>query len=176
MNKEIWRKAIWFNEKTKQWTDFDGTYYVSNKGNVKRVIHGKEYILAQHRRAKQYDYLCVKPNNHTVNVHKLVAFAFPEICGEYFEGAQVNHKDENPLNNCAENLEWCTPAYNNHYGHRIEKTSIKIKQIKDSVVINEFKSLREAERETGINHVSISNCCKKKPHYNTAGGFSWEFV
>lgn len=176
MDQEIWKKAIWFNEKIKQWTDFDKKYYVSNHGRVKSIIRAKEHILIQNNRTRYYDYLCVKLNGHTVSVHKLIAFAFPEICGEYFEGAQVNHKDENPLNNCAENLEWCTPSYNVHYGHRTEKTSHKIKQIKDGVLINVFKSVREAERKTGIYHSSISNCCKKKPHYNSAGGFSWEFA
>jgi hypothetical protein len=29
---------------------------------------------------------------------------------------QINHKDENKLNNCADNLEWCTAKYNINYG------------------------------------------------------------
>ncbi len=44
---------------------------------------------------------------------------------------QVNHKDENRLNNMADNLEWCTQLYNNHYGTHSEKTiSGRTKQCK----------------------------------------------
>jgi hypothetical protein len=33
----------------------------------------------------------------------------------------VNHKDENAVNNCVNNLEWCTAKYNLSYGNRIDK-------------------------------------------------------
>ena len=36
--------------------------------------------------------------------HILVAKAFPEICGEWFEGCDVHHKDGNKMNNVPENL------------------------------------------------------------------------
>lgn len=51
-------------------------------------------------------------------VHRLVSEAFipnPDALPE------VNHKDENPLNNCVDNLEWCTSTYNNNYGTHKEK-------------------------------------------------------
>lgn len=40
---------------------------------------------------------------------------------------------------------------------------------------HEYESAREAERQTGIRHNSIMNCCKKSEKYNTAGGFYWHF-
>lgn len=39
-----------------------------------------------------------------------------------------------------------------------------------------YSSINEASRETGINKKQISGCCRKVPHYNTAGGFRWEYV
>lgn len=39
-----------------------------------------------------------------VKVSHLVARAFPEICGEWFEGCEVDHIDTNRLNNNAYNL------------------------------------------------------------------------
>jgi hypothetical protein len=53
---------------------------------------------------------------------------------------------------------------------------IKVKQILNNVVINEFVSLREAERETGVPHGNISKCCQKNKGYKTAGGFQWEAI
>ena len=46
-----------------------------------------------------------KPRQRFISV--LVAKAFPEICGEWFEGAEVDHKDTDTQNNTAENLRVC---------------------------------------------------------------------
>lgn len=42
-------------------------------------------------------------------------------------------------------------------------------------IINEFQSIRHAERETDIHRAHISKCCNNKPNHNTAGGFKWKF-
>ncbi|MDY5668903.1 MAG: zinc-ribbon domain-containing protein [Bacilli bacterium] len=39
----------------------------------------------------------------------------------------------------------------------------------------EYESAREAERQTGVGHSKIMNCCYKKEKYKTAGGFYWHF-
>ena len=40
---------------------------------------------------------------------------------------QVNHKDENKTNNNSNNLEWCTVAYNNTYGTRLQRQANTLK-------------------------------------------------
>ena len=110
-------------------------------------------------------------------VHRLVAFAFlekPKDCD------QINHIDEDKENNCVNNLEWCTVEYNLKYGTRGKKVGEKLKtalaipvlQMKDGIVINQFISMIEASRMTGICQGSISNCCKGKR--KNAGGYQWK--
>lgn len=46
-------------------------------------------------------------------IHRLVAEAFIPNPDNL---PSINHKDENRTNNRADNLEWCTVAYNSTYG------------------------------------------------------------
>jgi group I intron endonuclease len=41
-------------------------------------------------------------------------------------------------------------------------------------IIKQYECVRDAERETSIDHSSISRCCRNKQ--KTAGGYIWEFV
>lgn len=43
-------------------------------------------------------------NGKRISTYVLVAKAFPEICGEWFEGCEVHHLDRNPSNDKADNL------------------------------------------------------------------------
>lgn len=97
---------------------------------------------------------------------------------------QVNHKDENCINNCADNLEWCTQEYNNNYGTHNEKirrtrrtnynnnTSKKVFQydLKNNL-IKIFPSGKEVQRQLGFDQSCISACCLGK--LKTYKGFIW---
>lgn len=120
--EEIWRDI----------EGYEGKYQVSNKGRVKScdiVINNRLYkgvILSQrHKENNPKSYMTVNLKKNSIGktkfVHRLVAYAFQDICGEYFCGGQVNHKDEDKMNNCAENLEWVTAQYNSNYGERNNK-------------------------------------------------------
>ena len=39
-----------------------------------------------------------------------------------------------------------------------------------------YSCINEAARDTGIRKEQISGCCKKRPHYNTAGGYHWQYA
>lgn len=99
-----------------EWRDiegYEGLYQVSNLGRVKSVdrIHTYEAfgkiinrsikgkVLKGNKSGTKRDYwfvgLCKENVVNQQYIHRLVAKAFPEICGEQFEGAEINHKDEN---------------------------------------------------------------------------------
>lgn len=45
---------------------------------------------------------------------------------------------------------------------------------KDGIYLRTWDGMREAEKELGINHSSISKCCRKQQ--KTAGGFIWCYI
>ena len=47
---------------------------------------------------------------------------------------------------------------------------------KDGTLIQEYGSIREAERVTKISSASITMCCKNHPNYSHAGGFVWKYA
>tara|TARA_R110000737_G_scaffold91737_1_gene124363 strand:- start:7 stop:411 length:405 start_codon:yes stop_codon:yes gene_type:complete len=53
--------------------------------------------------------LCSNNVVKQISIHRLVAEIY--VPG-YFEGAHVDHIDNNPLNNHYSNLQWCTKEYN----------------------------------------------------------------
>ena len=158
------------------WRDikgYEGLYQISNKGRVKSLYNGSERIL------KLYDngdgYLNAILYKNTVAQHKLVHRLVAEVFITNPDNKlQVNHKDENKLNNCVENLEWITHIDNCNYGTRNERISRKILQYsKSGEFIREWQSAAEVERELNINHSNIASCCKCKR--KSAGGFVWRY-
>lgn len=113
-------------------------------------------------------------------VHRLVAIAFPEICGEWFDGAEVNHKDENPQNCFADNLEICTKSYNCSYGNRnkkrIEKLYKKIVCLKNGQVVKTYPSVADANRDFGKAKSAGNIHSALKGYTKHAYGYEWKFA
>lgn len=108
------------------WKDvpnYEGIYQASNLGRIKQsqynhilkpILHNRYYCvgLSKDGKVKQY------------RLHRLIAETFIPNPDNL---PQVNHKDENKLNNNVDNLEWCDSKYNNNYGTkgaRISKTKM----------------------------------------------------
>lgn len=96
---------------------FEGLYEVSDWGRVKsfpKTTRKSEKIIGR-KRGDYYEVTLWKNKKEELRtgVHCLVAKAFIPNPNNY---PIVNHKDENPSNNCVENLEWCTYPYNVTYG------------------------------------------------------------
>ena len=160
---------------------YDGLYEVSNLGNVKSLRSGK--LLKQASNKDGYKMVSLTKNGKSrgFSVHRLVALTFiPNSQGL----PEVNHKDENPSNNCADNLEWCTRKYNLNYGGYRERMSKTQKEIgthnksvsaydKDGKFVKSYDSITKAEDELGIGNNCISQCLRGKQ--KTAGGYIWKY-
>lgn len=108
-------------------------------------------------------------------VHRLVATAFipnPQNL------PYVNHKDENKLNNCVNNLEWCTASYNLTYGkgyhtrnktHSKTKTKFKYVAYKDGKIVGEY--LHKDLKLKGYSQGSIYQAIKNG---RLSYGFHWK--
>lgn len=98
------------NENWRPVKSFEGVYWVSDKG---RVTNGKIILRGF---INNSGYHCMDLSIHGSRsrtlVHRLVATAFHPNTDNLPE---VNHIDENKLNNAKENLEWCTASHNKRH-------------------------------------------------------------
>ena len=187
MMEEIWKDI----------EGYEGIYQVSNLGrvrsldrNVPALNHKTGEICDYFRKGcilKQAEvfegYLAVNITNAekkriSAFVHRLVAKAF--VPG-YFDGADVNHKDENKRNNRADNLEWCDRQYNINYGTgkwRREKFNARpVEQLTtDGKVIARYDNISQAARALGCDPSTINAVCRGKPRCNTAKGYRWRYA
>lgn len=166
--KEIWKPVV----------GYEGMYEVSNLGRVKslpKYNYKTERIMKQNRNKRDGRcsvILCKSPTAHKrINIHRMVAIAFVDNPNGYTE---INHIDEDPSNNRADNLEWCSRDYNMHYGKMPEfyeslKTPIKASTEDWSVV---FAGFADAEKSGYMRHKIIYAMKQGIKAY----GCRWEYV
>lgn len=160
-------------------------YKISNLGNLRnkrnKLIAGS-IDSDGYRRFSLY----VNGKMKYVPCHRLVAIQF---IANYDNKPQVNHKDGNKLNNSISNLEWVTSKENVLHSYKtglkkpskanlgnfgINSTRHKdcIQISKDGFIIEQYDSIMDAKRKTGISNVSISRVISGK--LKQAGGYLWQ--
>lgn len=162
------------NEEWRVIADTQGEYWISSLGRVMSKKRGRTWILKPVRNGNYLSVdLCVQGVHRTMLVHRLVAEAFiPNECNY----SEVNHKDEDPHNNCVYNLEWCTRKYNHAYGTARERnvqSKRKVVQQLDPItgaVIREYSSLTAATKAVGC---GINNCVTGR--CTMAHGYQWRY-
>lgn len=167
---------------------FHGIYEVSNLGGIRRSGNkakrktptGKRGYPVFSVRGWMFDPPKSPDRSFPVYVHTCVALAFLPNGSNL---PQVNHKDGNKENNCVENLEWCSAKQNLLHARKtgLHKSDgdKAVLQIKDGVVVAEYKSASRASRETGICRTTICNVANHRVcngrHNYSAGGYQWEW-
>jgi hypothetical protein len=178
---EIWKDVI----------GYEGLYRVSNYGKVNSLNygnHGFSKLLTPKKNNKGYLWIELRKNGKPKQflLHRLVAGHFIENPYGY---PIINHKDENPLNNHADNLEWCDNSYNVTYflarhtrkqrnGCRsgvAYRTFDKVAQYDmNGNLIKIWDSCVQIKHVWGKNEHSVRECCLGKR--KTAYGFKWAFA
>lgn len=159
--------------------DFEGFYQVSNYGNVKSLERIVECSNGRQRLCKEKVLKLRKNNNgyldvhlykegkgKTMKVHRLVAQAFIDNPSNH---PIISHKDENPLNNCVSNLEWCTQEYNINYGTRNERMAATKKEN------GQYERIAATNKVNGhyehLAELSKLRCSKPVFQYSISGDF-----
>lgn len=176
------------NNQQEQWRDIEGyggRYQVSNMGRVWSVeresrghIYGGHELLPNIDHRNRYTASLSKDGRtRRIVLARLVAKAFcpnPDPATMKY----VNHKDENPANNRADNLEWCTHKYNCNYGTRMER----IKEAQNMAVVQytldgryvaEYASMHLAAQAIGKEAGHICDCCQGNRRW--AYGYFWRY-
>ena len=175
------------------WKDikgYEGLYKISNIGRImalsRRVKFGCQYrctetkLLSPRKKGRRNPYLTIIlydkfHKSKTFHLHRLVALHFVD---GYFDGADVNHKDGNKMNNIYTNLEWCSRSYNIKHSywvlglHRMKGRAVLQSHLNGEPICF-YDSISEASRTTGICDTCIGDCARGK--LKSTAGFIFSF-
>lgn len=164
--------------------EFEGLYQVSNLGNVRSLNYRrtkgkiKNLIPKKNNSGRLWVELRNEKGKKNFLIHRLVGNAFIPNPNNL---PQINHIDENPLNNCVNNLEWCTGEYNIKYSLRLHPKRKKITQTrkiiqrdKNGCIIRVWDNAHSIFLETRMSDWSIAECCRGNRH--TAYGYTWQYA
>lgn len=162
MENEIWQDL----------EGYEGIYEVSSFGQIRSYPRQgtKGGIMVGHADKKGYINITLRKDGiqQTQKLHRLIAKTFIPNPNNLPE---VNHKDENKLNNRIDNLEWCTTAYNHEYGTRTLRCGKPVICVETNIT---YAGARWAGTELGLDPSSITKCAKN-PN-KTCGGYHWKYV
>lgn len=199
-------KGVCMQEEWRDIKGYEGLYQVSNLGQVRSLDKidrwgrfRKSRIIRSRFNNSGYRVINLSKSGtqKTYLVHRLVAESFipnPE------NKPEVNHIDEDKLNNAVSNLNWMTNKENCNYGTRNDRSStnrnqkeiakkvdykkiakkasecrsIPVISIDANGVEKKYKSSYEASRYLSIHHSNISKCCKGKLKHT--GGYTWKYA
>ena len=154
---------------------FEDSYLISDLGNIWSLRRHRLLRVRKSTRGYGQVNLCKEGRMVTQRVHRLVASHF---LPNPLSLPEINHLNENKLDNRVENLEWCDRSRNVNFGERTEKQKAKVSipVVQFSISgdqIAAYPSIRQAARELKLNRHAISECCRGKR--KTLGGYKWKY-
>lgn len=174
-------KASPLDEEWRDVVGFEGLYKISSHGRVFSIKRNQ--VVSARKHNKGYYTISLWNCHNGVKqreqryIHRMVATAFIENANKY---PCVNHIDNNPSNNYANNLEWCTFKQNTAHakkqhrlitpadlGYRKQKQPYRI-CLTSGDLVGDFPSLSDAMMAIGE---SPSNCT---PRNNCARGVPYK--
>lgn len=180
--KEVWKDIA----------GYDGLYQVSNMGRVKSLERTRNMNLPGRKKrapvserilkfgqSQGYQAVTLARDgvNKKIRLHKLVALAFiPNPDNK----PEINHKDGNKHNNCADNLEWVTPIENQRHAisSGLRDDSFRRKTVnqydRDGNFIRSWNGYVEIKDVLGLPPQAICGCCKGRNP--TAYGYVWRLA
>lgn len=161
--KELWKEIVLLNKK----------YLVSNFGNIINNENNRKVNISLTKNGYCQMTVTIKHKNTNFYVHRLVAQAFIPNPNNL---PQINHIDGNKTNNCVSNLEWCSCKDNIIHSYKIglangERKSKPIIQLKNGIVINEYRSVEIASKTLGIHKGLIYGVLNAPHKHKTTHGF-----
>lgn len=184
LNNEEWRDVV----------GYEGYYMVSSYGRVislSRYVEWNNYakwtephLMYQYRKQKGYFTTVFKRNGvkKCVSIHRVVAAAFVPNPNNF---PCIDHINDNPLDNRACNLQWCTHKMNNSKEHHRVSAS---KAMKGTIspkrkpvvrlslngeLLQTYQSMTHPEQE-GYSHSAIHQVIHNKA--NAHRGFKWMYL
>ena len=179
------------------WRDvpgYEGLYQISidtKKGKCRSLNYNrsgkvKELSNRPDRRGRINWVLFKDKKSHTKQAAKWIALTYPELVeNDYFESAEIDHKDTDTLNNYPSNLHWVTrsgnqsnPLTKEHLRtskiNRSDQSKRVLQYTLDGKYVNDYPSASEAERQTGYTRSGISNTAAGRlTHYK---GYKWKYL
>lgn len=153
-------------------------YEISNYGKIKTIKTQRIRKTTINNKGYEQIIIYIDKKPKSFYVHRLVANNFIKNPNNYKE---INHINENKLDNRACNLEYCNTKYNCNYGDRnikiinSKRHTFKtiIQKDKSNNVIKIWKDIIEIQENTKYNKHNIYKCCEGK--YKYAYGYKWEY-
>ena len=160
------------DEEWKDIPNYNGDYQISSYGRV-RSLKRKTPLIMSPILGRTQDYYSIGLTKNGIktqySINRLVAEAF---IPNPMNLPEVNHIDENTLNNNVENLEWVSHSQNvQHSAHRQSYPVIQYSLTNEFIA--EYPSLAEAERQTGVCRITITRAIKRGD--GKAGGYIWYY-